>query len=134
MKIVKLEDTVGVSAQIVPDNVAEIAAAGYQVLINNRPDGEEAGQPVNADIAAAAKAAGLEYHFMPVTAMNFPGPQFDQMSDLLDDPDRPVLAFCRTGTRCTNLWVASRQPEAREQAAQRARQLGYDLGMAARVC
>lgn len=134
MKIVKLEDAVGVSAQIVPDNVAEIAAAGYQVLINNRPDGEEAGQPVNADIAAAAKAAGLEYHFMPVTAMNFPGPQFDQMSDLLDDPDRPVLAFCRTGTRCTNLWVASRQPEAREQAAQRARQLGYDLGMAARVC
>ncbi len=134
MKIVKLEDTVGVSAQIAPDNVAEIAAAGYQVLINNRPDGEEAGQPVNADIEAAAKAAGLEYHFMPVTAVNFPGPQFDQMADLLDDPDRPVLAFCRTGTRCTNLWVASRQPEAREQAAQRARQLGYDLGMAARVC
>lgn len=134
MKIVKLEDTVGVSAQITTDNVAEIAAAGYKVLINNRPDGEEAGQPVNADIAAAAEEAGLEYHFMPVTAMNFPGPQFDQMADLLDDPDRPVLAFCRTGTRCTNLWVASRQNEAREQAAQRARQLGYDLGMAARVC
>jgi len=134
MKIVKLEDTVGVSAQITTDNVAEIAAAGYKVLINNRPDGEEAGQPVNADIAAAAEEAGLEYHFMPVTAMNFPGPQFDQMADLLDDPDRPVLAFCRTGTRCTNLWVASRQNEAREQAAQRARQLGYDLGMAARMC
>ena len=133
MKIVKLEDTVGVSAQITTDNVAEIAAAGYKVLINNRPDGEEAGQPVNADIAAAAEEAGLEYHFMPVTAMNFPGPQFDQMADLLDDPDRPVLAFCRTGTRCTNLWVASRQSEAREQAAQRARQLGYDLGMAARL-
>jgi uncharacterized protein (TIGR01244 family) len=134
MKIVKLEDTVGVSAQITTDNIAEIAAAGYKVLINNRPDGEEAGQPVNADIAAAAQEAGLEYHFMPVTAMNFPGPQFDQMADLLDDPDRPVLAFCRTGTRCTNLWVASRQNEAREQAAQRARQLGYDLGMAARMC
>ena len=134
MKIVKLEDTVGVSAQITTDNIAEIAAAGYKVLINNRPDGEEAGQPVNADIAAAAEEAGLEYHFMPVTAMNFPGPQFDQMADLLDDPDRPVLAFCRTGTRCTNLWVASRQNEAREQAAQRARQLGYDLGMAARMC
>src|SRR5210317_847088 len=126
MKIVKLEDTVGVSAQITTDNIAEIAAAGYKVLINNRTDGEAAGQPVNADIAAAAQEAGLEYHFIPVTAMNFPGPQFDQMADLLDDPDRPVLAFCRTGTRCTNLWVASRQNEAREQAAQRARQLGYD--------
>jgi len=131
MNIVKLTDTVAVSAQITPANVADVAAAGYKVLINNRPDGEEAGQPGSAEIAAAAEAAGLEYHHIPITAMNFPGPHFEQMSDLLDDAQRPVLAFCRTGTRCTNLWVASRDESARQQAVDQARQLGYDLGMVA---
>ena len=129
MKIVQLAANVADTEQNTPDNVAEIAAAGFKVLNNNRPDGEEGNQPANADIAAAAAAAGLEYHYMPINAMNFPGPDFEQMTDLLDDPQRPVLAFCRTGTRCTNLWVASQDAGLREQARQRARQLGYDLGM-----
>ena len=129
MKIVKLTESIAVSAQITPENVADIAAAGYKVLVNNRPDGEEANQPGNADIAAAAQAAGMEYHYMPITAGNFPGPDFGQMRTLLDDTARPVLAFCRSGTRCTNLWVASRDEAARDEARVQARQLGYDLGM-----
>lgn len=132
MNIVKLTDNVAVSAQITAEDVAEIAAAGYRVLINNRPDGEAPDQPTSAEIAAAAHAAGLEYHYMPITAANFPGPDFDAMSDLLDDPARPVLAFCRSGTRCANLWVAGTDAAAREQAIAVAQQRGYDLGMAAK--
>lgn len=130
MKIVKLTETVAVAAQIAPEDVTAIAAAGYKVLINNRPDGEEGTQPTGAMIAAAAQAAGMEYHYMPVTAMSFPGPDFDAMSDLLDDPARPVLAFCRSGTRCANLWVASLEDEDRAQAMSIASEQGYDLGMA----
>jgi uncharacterized protein (TIGR01244 family) len=133
MRIVSLSESVAVSEQIGVEDVAEIAAAGYQVLINNRPDGEEPGQPDSAEIEAAARAVGLEYHYLPVTAMNFPGPGFDQMADLLDDPSRPVLAFCRTGTRCTNLWIASRETDERGGATELARRLGYDLSMAARL-
>ena len=129
MKIFKLSDCVGVAAQISVDDVAEIAAAGYKVLINNRPDAEEGGQPVAADIAVSAAAAGLEYHHMPVTATSFPGADFDAMADLLDDPSRPVLAFCRTGTRCTNLWVASCEEQDREDALAVAQQNGFDLSM-----
>jgi uncharacterized protein (TIGR01244 family) len=130
MKIVKLTDYLAVSAQITPDDVADIAAAGYKVLVNNRPDGEEGTQPSGAAIAAAARVAGLEYHYMPVTAQSFPGPDFDAISDLLDDPTRPVLAFCRSGTRCANLWVASRAAPDREQAIATAKQGGFDLAMA----
>ncbi len=133
MRIVSLSDSVAVSEQISAEDVAEIAAAGYQVLINNRPDGEEPGQPDSAEIEAAARAAGLEYHYLPVTAMNFPGPGFEQMADLFDDPGRPVLAFCRTGTRCTNLWSASLEADERGRATELARRLGYDLSMAARL-
>ena len=130
MHIVKLTDNLAVSAQINPEDILAIAAAGYQVIINNRPDGEEGTQPAAAAIAAAARNAGLEYHHMPVTASNFPGADFDAMSDLLNDPARPVLAFCRSGTRCANLWVASCDDAEREQAMQVASQRGYELGMA----
>lgn len=130
MNIVKLSEIFGVAAQIQPHHVAEIAARGYKVLINNRPDEEESDQPTDAQIAAAAIAAGLEYYHLPVTAGDFPGPGFEQMCDLLDDPANPVLAFCRTGTRCSNLWVASREAAEREQAEALAQQLGYNLGMA----
>ena len=130
MKIVKLTDTVAVSAQITAEDVVAIAAAGFKVLINNRPDGEESNQQTSAEIGAAAQAAGLEYHHMPVTAQSFPGPDFDAMSDLLDDPSRPVLAYCRTGTRCANLWVAGCEEAVREQAITDAGQRGYDLAMA----
>ena len=130
MNIVKLNENVAVSGQIVAQNVPQIAAAGYKVLINNRPDGEEGNQPSNAEIATAAAAAGLEYHYIPITAHNFPGPDFALMSDLLADSERPVLAFCRTGTRCTNLWVASQDAGSREEARIQAGRLGYDLGMA----
>jgi uncharacterized protein (TIGR01244 family) len=130
MKIVKLTDSVAVSVQIAPGDVAVIAAGGFKVLINNRPDGEESNQPTSEAIAAAARSAGMEYHHMPVTALSFPGPHFEAMSDLLDDPDRPVLAFCRTGTRSTSLWVAGCDEAVREQAMAAAGQRGYDLGMA----
>jgi uncharacterized protein (TIGR01244 family) len=133
MNVVKLSGTLAVSQQIAPEHVAAIAEAGYKVLINNRPDGEEASQPPSAAIAAAAEAAGMEYYYMPITAMNFPGDEFPRMCELLANADKPVLAFCRTGTRCTNLWVASHENASRTEAAVRARELGYDLGLVSRL-
>ena len=132
MNSVELTDSLAVSGQITPQDVADIAAAGYKVLINNRPDGEERAQPSGAAIAVAAREAGLEYYHMPVTALSFPGPDFEAMSELLDDPARPVFAFCRTGTRCANLWVAGCEESAREEASRVATQRGFDLGMASK--
>ena len=133
MNSYKLTETLAVAGQISTAVVEDIAAAGYKVLLNNRPDGEENGQPTSAEIAVAAEAAGLEYHHMPVTAIDFPGDRLDEMADLFDDEERPVFAFCRTGTRCTNLWIVSRQPEERGEAVARAQGIGFDLSMAARA-
>ena len=133
MNLVKISETIAVSGQIGPEHVADIAAAGYRVLINNRPDGEEPGQPSSAAIAAAAELAGLVYHYLPITAASFPGPDVERMGLLLDDSAGPVLAYCRSGTRCANLWVASRTADERALANEHVRSLGYDLSMAARV-
>ena len=132
MKIVKLTDSVAVSAQISPEDIPQIAACGYRVLINNRPDGEEAGQPGGAALAAAARAAGMEYRYMPVTAPDFPGADFDSLCALFGDSTRPVLAFWRSGTRCANLWVASVAAEQRQDAMRTASQCGFELTMVAR--
>jgi uncharacterized protein (TIGR01244 family) len=132
MQYARLNDHIGVAGQIAVAQVAEVAAAGYRVLVNNRPDGEEPGQPTAAEIGEAAAAAGLQYHHLPVSAMNFPGPDVAQMARLFDDSEQAVFAFCRSGTRCTNLWVATRDESSRSAAAQRALSLGFDLGMAAR--
>ena len=133
MKAVTLTDTIAVAGQITLAEVPEVAAAGYKVLVNNRPDGEEVGQPGSAQFEAAALAAGLEYHHLPVTAIDFPGSGMAQMARLFGDESRPLFAFCRTGTRCTNLWVATRSGDDRQRAAEHARGLGYDLGMADRT-
>ncbi len=132
MRIIQLDEHLAVAGQILPEHVADIAAAGFKVLINNRPDGEEAGQPAQAEIAAAAEAAGLEYHYMPVNALNYPGPDLPAIKAHFDDVERPVLAFCRTGTRCTNLWITSRDEDEREAAMARAVALGFDISMATR--
>ena len=133
MKIVKLTDSVAVSEQITADDVAEIASAGYRVLVNNRPDNEAEGQPSSASIEQAAREAGLEYHYLPVTASNFPGPDAKQMARLFNDDQRPVLAFCRTGTRCANLWVSTADDGEGDSARDKARTLGYDLSMSEAV-
>ena len=134
MKIVKLADHLAVSEQILQQDIPEIVAQGYKVLINNRPDNEAEGQPISDDIKTAALAAGLEYHYLPVTAGDFPGAAASEMAALLHHQDKPVLAFCRTGTRCTNLWVATASPEAREGLRRQAQALGYDLAMSDAAC
>jgi uncharacterized protein (TIGR01244 family) len=131
MNFVKLSDSLAVCAQIQPEDIAGVAAAGYKVLVNNRPDGEQPGQPTNAEMAALAAEAGLEYCYMPVGHADFPGADFEAFSQLMDNPEKPVLAYCRSGTRCANLWVASRSESERDNAIAQAQRSGFDLGFAA---
>ena len=63
----RLDDRVFVSGQIMPGDMAEIAALGVTTIVNNRPDGEEPGQPSGDEIADAAEAAGLAYREVPVS-------------------------------------------------------------------
>lgn len=129
MKVVKINPQFAVADQVMPEDMPAIAAQGYTVLVNNRPDGEAPGQPSNEAIAAAAAESGLDYRHYPVTAMNFPGPAPDNLKDLFEPGDGATLAFCRSGTRSVNLWLSSREPAQMSVEAEKVRQLGYDLSM-----
>lgn len=125
----KIDDSVSVAPQIAPEDVADIAAAGFVAIVNNRPDGEDAGQPEGAAVRAAAEAAGLAYTEIPVTQAGFSHPQIDAMVQALDSAGGPVLAFCRSGTRSCNLWALAQAKQGRDPDVliAKGREAGYDL-------
>ena len=125
----QINESISVAPQIAVEQVADIAAAGFKTIVNNRPDDEDAGQPSGDAIRAAAEAAGLKYVSTPVTHAGFSHPQIDAMTQALTDSDGPVLAYCRSGTRSCNLWAlaaakAGRNPNLLLAQAEDA---GYDL-------
>ncbi|HTJ64134.1 MAG TPA: TIGR01244 family sulfur transferase [Alphaproteobacteria bacterium] len=105
-KIVPLTETLAVASQITAGDIAEIAALGYRTLINNRPDGEEPDQLSAAEARAAAEAAGIAYHYLPFTAGTLTEADIAAFDALLRAADGPVLAHCRSGTRCCLIWSA----------------------------
>jgi uncharacterized protein (TIGR01244 family) len=125
----KLDDSISVSEQITPRDVADAAAQGFKMIINNRPDEEQPGQPSGAEIREAARAAGLEYVAIPITHAGYSMPQVDAMRGALARADGPVLAYCRSGTRSTFVWALA-QGSAGEDAdvlAAKAENAGYDI-------
>ena len=123
-----LDDRTFVAGQIAPGDLAGIAAAGIALVVNNRPDGEEPGQPSGAEIEAAARAAGIAYRHIPI-AGGFNADDVIGMVQALDEADGPALAFCRSGTRSTYLWAMARseQGEPADELAAKAASAGYDL-------
>ena len=97
-----------VAPQLTPEAMAEAARLGFRSVVNNRPDFEHGpGQPTNAAIEAAARAAGLEYRFLPVSGGYQSPEQIAAFAELLHELPRPLLAFCRSGARSTRLFMAA---------------------------
>jgi sulfide:quinone oxidoreductase len=128
MDVRKLTDDLSVGPQISADDIPAIAAAGFRAVVCNRPDGESSDQPCCAEIEAAAKAAGLVWRSQPVRSGGVTLDDATAFVSLLAELPRPVLAYCRTGTRCATLWAlseAGRRPVPDILAQTRA--AGYDL-------
>ncbi len=125
-----LDDRTIVAGQINPEDVAEAAALGVTLIVNNRPDGEEPDQPSHAQIEAAARAAGIGYRYIPVGSSGLSAVQVRAMAEALEGSGGKVLAFCRSGTRSTYLWALARAQQGAdaEELVTRAAEAGYDLG------
>ncbi|MBV2149083.1 TIGR01244 family phosphatase [Sphingobium sp. AS12] len=124
----KLDEKLLVCGQITPEDIDQAASAGVRLIINNRPDGEEPGQPLSADLKAKADALDIAYRYIPISGGNFDEASVMAFGDALASADGPTLAFCRTGTRATTLWALS-QAGSRPTAAilSAANAAGYDL-------
>ena len=128
MQIHPLAGALSVSPQIDVDDIAALAAQGIRGIVNNRPDGEEPGQPDNATLESAARAAGLDWRHIPVTGMPVAPATLREFSAALEELPGPLLAFCRSGTRSSALW-AMQAPGTADEILATARAAGYDLSM-----
>lgn len=125
----RVTDTFSASPQITPADVAEAAALGFSMIINNRPDAEAPDQPDGSAIEDAATSAGLAYHAIPVTHAGFTEAQVEDMARALEEAEGPVLAFCRSGTRSTLLWslTMAHKGEDLDAVSEAAAGAGYDV-------
>ena len=107
MTITRLSENFSIAPQVLPDDVATIAAEGFVAIICNRPDDEEPGQPTAAEIATACEAAGLAFHHIPISGMPVAAGLIQEQQRLIVASAGPVLGYCRTGQRSQFIWQAS---------------------------
>ena len=117
-----------VCGQIDPGDVAQAAAKGIRTIINCRPDNEVEGQVSSADLEAAAQAAGIQYHHVPMKPGQLEPGVVARYTRAMGGVDRPVLGFCRTGKRAMILWAVANPHELDvEQRLSAASAGGFDL-------
>ena len=97
------------------------------MIVNNRPDGEEPGQPLGAEIEEAATAAGMDYRSIPIIRGIGPA-DAEAMREALKESHGNVLAFCRTGTRSALTWALTKSEEGlpRAEIEERLKNAGVD--------
>ena len=128
MEIKALSPSLSVVGQITPSDIAHIAHAGFKSVICNRPDGEGSDQPGEQEIAQAAHAAGLTFRYLPVESGKVTDEQGAAFGALMDELPKPVLAYCRTGMRCTTMWALSQAKQLPfAQIIETAAKAGYDM-------
>lgn len=128
MNLRKIDDDITVAPQIQPEDIQRAAELGFRTIVANRPDFEEPGQPSMAAMEAAANEAGLNWVYQPVQSGNILDSDVDRFGEIFDQAEKPILAFCRSGTRCCSLWAMSQSAKAPADVLLiKAYNAGYDL-------
>ena len=124
-----LDEQTLVSGQIHAADLEEARRHGVTMVVNNRPDGEDEGQPTSDEIEAAAEAAGLDYRHIPIARGMGPAQIEEMVSARSELGDGKMLAYCRSGMRSTLAWaVACReQGVPREELEEKAHGAGFSL-------
>ena len=124
----RVTEAFAVAPQINEEDVAQIQAAGFKTIVANRPDGEGGvDQPRMGAIRAKAESLGLAFVALPFSGA--PTPEVvERMSNILNEAPQPVLAYCRTGTRCITAWALTHAGQGTgQEIVDAAAGAGYDL-------
>jgi len=131
----QLDDKTLVNGQISPEDIDALKALGVTLIVNNRPDGEDVGQPDSDEIEAAAKAAGIEYRHVPIARGLGPS-DIEAMREAMHSAgDGKLFAFCRSGNRSTLAWAVAKSEDGvpTEELHRQANEAGFDLGPVAHL-
>ena len=126
----QLDDKTLVDGQIGPDDVATLKAMGVTLIVNNRPDGEDVGQPTSDEIEAAARKAGIDYRHVPIARGLGPSDIEAMREAMHSASEGKLFAFCRSGNRSTLAWAVAKSEDGvpSEELHRQANEAGFDLG------
>lgn len=129
-----LDKNLYIAGQILADDIQKAADEGISLIINNRPDNEEPGQLSHTEAEKISQQLGIEYIYLPM-ANGTPMPEglVDEFKTLVEqDPNKKVLAHCRSGTRCAIIWSIGQVQSGKttpDQALQAAAGAGVNISM-----
>lgn len=109
MTFKKITDDFSVAPQISIAEVGIAAEEGFKTVICNRP-ADEPGQPDGKEMEQAIVDTGMSYVYQPVVSGGITYEDIATFSELLQDAEKPILAYCRSGTRCSTLWALAEAP------------------------
>jgi uncharacterized protein (TIGR01244 family) len=124
----QLDERTSVSGQIQPADVPRLKSSGVRMIICNRPDDEEPGQPSAADIAKAASESELEFRHVPIARGIGPS-DVEAMEEALEASQGKVHAYCRSGNRSSLVWAVARRHQGAgiDDIRRAVTEAGYDL-------
>ena len=128
MKFAKINNELTVSDQITIEDLKEIQAQGYKTIFCNRPDKESEGQLTFSTIEKEAQNLGIKAIHQPVIGGQISDNDIAQFGSYFEAAQKPVFAYCRTGTRCSTLWALSHAKKMPiDEILKKTQIAGYDL-------
>jgi len=128
MKFAKINNELTVSDQITIEDLKEIQAQGYKTIFCNRPDQESEGQLTFSIIEKEAQNLGIKAIHQPVIGGQISDDDIAQFGSSFELAQKPIFAYCRTGTRCSMLWALSHVKTLPiDEILSKAQIAGYDL-------
>lgn len=94
-----------VSPQIELSDLAALKAAGYAMIIDNRPDGEIPPHLQTAAMKAEAEALGLTFVANPVIGGALTMDNVTAQRAAIAAATGPILAYCASGNRSSIVWA-----------------------------
>ena len=105
MQIVNISGLYNVSPQISLKDVEILSKKGFEKIICNRPDFEVHSNIQSSLIKKAATEIGLSFEYHPLTFENMNAENIEKQMAFIKESERPVLAYCTSGTRCAAIWA-----------------------------
>ena len=128
MKFAKINNELTVSDQITIEDLKEIHTQGYKTIFCNRPDQESEGQLNFSSIEKEAQNLGIKTIHQPVVGGQISDNDIAQFGNYFENSQKPIFAYCRTGTRCSTLWALSHAKNLLiDEILSKAQIAGYDL-------
>lgn len=130
MNLKRVNDSFAVTAQIDSTDVEALATQGVKSLICNRPNGEDKDQPAYGEIEATARRLGMRVSHIPVISSQITDQDVQAFGNAYNTMPRPLVAYCRTGTRSIILWALDQGNKgmSSQEILSIGSNTGYDLG------